>query len=86
MFQQFCSVCTDARNKGDENPISSVVAETIKLLANSSYAYQTMDQTRNSNEVFSDEKRDKEQHEQNVYALGLYKQSIVWSTACQISN
>ena len=33
----------DARRKGDENPISGVVAETMKLLANSSYGYQIMD-------------------------------------------
>ena len=32
-----------ARREGDENPNSSVVTETMKLLANSSYGYQIMD-------------------------------------------
>ena len=38
----------DARREGDENPKSSVVAETIKLLANSSYGYQIMDRSRHT--------------------------------------
>ena len=36
----------DARREGDENPNSSVVAETTKLLANSSFGYQVMDRSR----------------------------------------
>ena len=32
--------------KGDENPYSSVVAETMKLLADSSYGYQITDRSR----------------------------------------
>ena len=38
----------DARRKGDENPNSSAVAETMKLLANSSYGYQNMDRSRHT--------------------------------------
>ena len=38
----------DARKKGDENPNSSVVAETMKLLANSSYGYQIIDRSRHT--------------------------------------
>ena len=34
--------------KGDENPNSSVVAETMKLLANSSCGYQIMDRCRHT--------------------------------------
>ena len=37
-----------ARREGDENPNSSVVAETMKLLANSSYGYQIMDRSRHT--------------------------------------
>ena len=37
----------DARRQ-DENPNSSVVAETMKLLANSSYGYQIMDRSRHT--------------------------------------
>ena len=36
----------DARREGDENPHSGVVAETMKLLGNSSYGYQNMDRTK----------------------------------------
>ena len=38
----------DAIKQGDENPNSSVVAETMKLLANSSYGYQIMDRSQNT--------------------------------------
>ena len=47
----------DARREGDENPNSCVVAETMKLLANSSYGYQIMDRSRHTVTKFlSDEK------------------------------
>ena len=38
----------DARIAGDENLDSSVVAETMKLLGNSSYGYQIMDRSRHT--------------------------------------
>ena len=38
----------DARRQGDENPNSIVVAETIRLLARSSYGYQCMDRSRHT--------------------------------------
>ena len=38
----------DARRQGDENPNSTVVAETMKLLANSPYGYQIMDRSRHT--------------------------------------
>ena len=38
----------DARRQGDENPNSSVVAETMKLLANRSHGYQIMDCSRHT--------------------------------------
>ena len=37
-----------ARRQGDENPNSSVVAETMKLLANRSYGYQIMERSRHT--------------------------------------
>jgi len=47
----------DARRQGDENPNSSVVAETMKLLANSSYGYQIMDRSRHTvTKYLNDEK------------------------------
>ena len=48
----------DARRQDDENPNSSVVAETMKLLANSSYGYHIMDRTRHTvTKNLADEKR-----------------------------
>ena len=44
-FNNFVQSAVDARRQGDENPNSSVVAETKKLLANSSYGYQIMDRS-----------------------------------------
>ena len=47
-FDNFLQSAVDARRQGDENPNSSVVAETMKLLANSSYGYQIMDRSRHT--------------------------------------
>ena len=44
-FKGFFEPAVNAR-RGDKNPHSSVVAETMKLLANSSYEYQKMDMSR----------------------------------------
>ena len=47
----------DARKQGDENPNSSVVAGTRKLLANISYGYQIMERNRHTvTKYLSDEK------------------------------
>ena len=47
----------DARREGDKNPNSSVVAETMKLLASSSYGYQIMDRSHHTvTKYLSDEK------------------------------
>ena len=45
-FNKFVQSVVDTRQKGDENPHSGVVAETTKLLGNSSYGYQIMDRSR----------------------------------------
>ena len=45
-FNSFVQSAVDARRQGDENPSSSVVAETMKLLANNSYGYQILDRRR----------------------------------------
>ena len=44
-FNNFVLSAVDARRQGDKNPNSSVVAETMKLLANSSYGFQIMDRS-----------------------------------------
>ena len=56
-FNSFVQSAVDARRQGDANPNSSVVAETMKLLANSSYGYQIMDRGRHTvTKYLSDEK------------------------------
>ena len=56
-FNHFVQSAVDARRQGDENPNSSVVAETMKLLANSSYGYQIMDRSRHTvTKYLNDEK------------------------------
>ena len=47
-FNNFVQSVVDARREGDENPLSGVVAEKMKLLGNSSYGYQIMDRSRHT--------------------------------------
>ena len=47
-FDNFVQSAVDARRKRDEKPNSSVVAETMKLLANSFNGYQIMDRSRHT--------------------------------------
>ena len=47
-FNSFVMSAIKARRQGDENPISSVVAEIITFLANSSFGYQIMDRSRHT--------------------------------------
>ena len=56
-FNSFVQSAVDAGRQGGENPNSSVVAETIKPLANSFYGYQVMDRSRHTvTKYLSDEK------------------------------
>ena len=56
-FNNFVQSDVNARRERDENPNSSVAAETMKLLANSSYGYQIMDRNRHTvTEYLNDEK------------------------------
>ena len=56
-FNNFVQSTVNARREGDENPNSSVVAETMKVLANSSYGYQIMDRSRHTvTKYLNDEK------------------------------
>ena len=47
-FNNIVQSAVNARREGDENSNSSVVAETRKLLANSSYGYQITDRSRHT--------------------------------------
>ena len=44
-FNSFLQAAVDVRRMGEKNPNSSVVAETMKLLANSAYGYQILDRS-----------------------------------------
>ena len=47
-FNAFVQSALDARRGRDKNPDSSVVAETLKLLENSSYGYQVMERSKHT--------------------------------------
>ena len=47
-FNSFVQSAVNARLEGDKNSNSTVMAETMKLLANSSYGYQIMDRSRHT--------------------------------------
>ena len=56
-FNIFAQSAVDAQRQGDENPNCSVVAETMKRLANSSNGYQIMDRSRHTvTKYLNDEK------------------------------
>ena len=56
-FNCFVQSTVDARRQGDENPNSNVVAETMKLQANSSYGYQILDRSQHTvTKCLTDEK------------------------------
>ena len=56
-FNKFVQSAVNACRERDENPNSSVVAETMKSLANSSYGYQITDRSRHTvTNYLSDEK------------------------------
>ena len=59
-FNNSVQSVVDARREGDKNPLSGVVAETLKLLGNSSYGYQIMDRSRHTiTKYLNDEKTHK---------------------------
>ena len=56
-FNNCLQSAVKARSEGEENPNPSVVAETSKLLANSSYGYLIMDRSRHTvTKYLSDDK------------------------------
>ena len=57
IFKNFIQSAVFARRRGDENPNSSRVVETMKLLANRSYDYQILDSSgRTVTKYLNDEK------------------------------
>ena len=56
-FKGLDQSAVNARREGDENPVSSVVAEKMKLLANHSYGYNAIDEIRHTvSKLLSDKK------------------------------
>ena len=56
-FNSFVQSAVNARRQRDENPNSSVVAEKMKFLANSSYGYQIMDRSRGTVTQYSNDEK-----------------------------
>ena len=54
-FKDFVNSVVQARREGDYNPQSSVVAETMKLIGNSSYGYQIMNRSKQTNTRYVNE-------------------------------
>ena len=85
-FNNFVQSVVDARREGDENPLSGVVAETMKLLGNSSYGYQIMDRSRHTiTKYLNDEKTHKAINEPlfkrlNTVEKDLYEVELLKST------
>ena len=67
----------NAGREGDENPLSGVVAETMKLLGNSSYGYQIMDRSRHTiTKYLNDEKTHKAINEQLFKRLNTVEKDL----------
>ena len=85
-FSNFVQSVVDARREGDENPLPAVVAETLKLLGNSSYGYQIMDRSRHTiTKYLNDEKTHKAINESlfkrlNTVEKDLYEVELLKST------
>ena len=56
-FKGFVKSVVEARRLSDQNKNSTVVAETMKLLSNSSYGYQIMDRSIHTDTKYLDEKK-----------------------------
>ena len=85
-FNNFVQSVVDAKREEDESPLSGVVAETLKILGNSSYGYQIMDRSRHTTTKYlNDEKSQKAINEQwfkklNTVEKDLYEVERLKST------
>ena len=76
-FNNFVQSVVDAYREGDENPLSGVVAETMKLLGNSSYGYQIMDRSRHTiTKYLNDEKTHKATNEPLFERLHTFEKDL----------
>ena len=85
-FNGFVQSVVDARREGDENPDSSVVAETVKLLGNSSYGYQIMDRSRHTETLYLNDEKTHQAINSRLYrrlnsvSTDIYEVELVKST------
>ena len=79
-FNGFVQSVVDARREGDENPDSSVVAETMKLLGNSSYGYQIMDRSRHTETLYLKAIKNRLFRRLNNVSTDIYEVEFVKST------
>ena len=67
----------NARREGDKNPYSTAVAETMKLLANSSYGYQTLDRSRHTVTKYLNDEKTHSAKKPNVQAFESHKRHFI---------
>ena len=65
----FVQSAVDARRQGDKNPNSSVVAETMKLQAKSSFGYRIMDRSRQTVTKYLTDKKTHSANNSEVFKL-----------------
>ena len=76
-FNHFAQSVVDARREGNENTHSGVVAETMKLLGNSSYGYQIMDRSIHMiTKYLGDEKIHKAKNEKFFKRMSVVKKNL----------
>ena len=80
-FNSFVQAAVDARTRSDKNLKSSVVAETMKLLANCSYGHHTKNRSQNTVTKYLN---DKKTHA--VLSVNRSKTYIMWTIHCMKLN
>ena len=63
----------NARKEGDENPLSGVVAATMKFLGNSSYGFQIMDRSRHTITKYLNDEKNSESDQSAIVLKIKYK-------------
>ena len=77
VFNSFVQSVVDAGRAGDKNPLSGEVAETIKLLENSSYDYQIMNRSKHTmTKYLGDKKTHKAINNHSVKRLNIVAKDL----------
>ena len=78
-FKNFVHSVVDARREGDENPLSGVVAETMKLLGMDMYGYQIMEGSRHTITKYLNDKKRQSMNHCLRYLTQLRRTYLRWS-------